>query len=131
MYVCIVTSLSLLNTDDLNNTIKTSNCMYVCNLDGLLVQPSDDHFAAVLLQQLSEIFHSMSGEKQADVCKRVMFSGALPIARDTASYAAIVAVLDGIHIHTYIYFQTSDIHGSARRRYQCFRPDRLEDFSTM
>eukprot|EP01036_Dinobryon_divergens_P031490 gene31490-40897_t len=52
-------------------------------------EDDDDHFAAVLLQQLSDIFHSMSGEKQADVCKRVMFSGALPIARDTASYAAI------------------------------------------
>ena len=32
MYVCIVTSLSLLNTDDLNNTIKTLKFMYVCTV---------------------------------------------------------------------------------------------------
>jgi len=38
----------------------------------------------------------MSALKQADVCKRVLFSAAVPIARDTASYAALVSVLDGL-----------------------------------
>lgn len=58
-------------------------------------EDDDDSFAAVLLQQLGDIFLSMSPSKQADVSKRVLFSGAVPIARDTASYAALVSVLDG------------------------------------
>jgi hypothetical protein len=53
----------------------------------------DDKYANVLLQQLSFIFNSMDSEKQSSVCKRIMYSGALPIARDTPSFTAIVSVL--------------------------------------
>lgn len=56
---------------------------------------SEDGYAAVLLQQLAHIYNSMDRTKQARVCKRVMFSGALPISRDTPSYVAMMSVLNG------------------------------------
>jgi hypothetical protein len=56
---------------------------------------SEDGYASVLLSQLAHIYNSMDRAKQGRVCKRVMFSGALPISRDTPSYVAIMSVLNG------------------------------------
>jgi hypothetical protein len=55
----------------------------------------EDLYATQLLAQLAGIYNSMSGAARQSVCKRVMFSGALPISRDTDSYTAIMSVLDG------------------------------------
>eukprot|EP01038_Epipyxis_sp_PR26KG_P008862 gene8862-11955_t len=60
-----------------------------------LEDSTEDSYANVLLQQLASIYTSMDSVKQGRVCKRVMFSGALPISRDTSSYSAIVSVLNG------------------------------------
>ncbi len=71
------------------------------SLSHLCVYPSDcvvcseDGYASVLLSQLAHIYNSMDRAKQGRVCKRVMFSGALPISRDTPSYVAIMSVLNG------------------------------------
>lgn len=54
-----------------------------------------DSYAAQLLAQLAAIYNSMDAAERQRVCKRVMFSGALPISRDTESYTAIMSVLDG------------------------------------
>lgn len=58
-------------------------------------EQTDDTYATQLLGQLAMIYATMDEAKQARVCKRVMYSGALPVARDTASYAAMISVLDG------------------------------------
>lgn len=55
----------------------------------------DDFYATQLLAQLASIYNSMDADGRQRVCKRVMFSGALPISRDTESYTAIMSVLDG------------------------------------
>ena len=60
----------------------------------------DDTYATQLLAQLATIYNSMDTEGRQRVCKRVMFSGALPISRDTESYTAIMSVLDGKHTFT-------------------------------
>ena len=55
----------------------------------------EDSYATQLLAQLASIYSSMNNNERMRVCKRVMFSGALPISRDTESYMAIMSVLDG------------------------------------
>lgn len=55
----------------------------------------EDNYATQLLSQLAMIYATMDEAKQARVCKRVMYSGALPISRDTSSYVAVMSVLDG------------------------------------
>ncbi|RYG64589.1 hypothetical protein EON64_13675 [archaeon] len=54
-----------------------------------------DVYAGALLAQLAAIYQSMSPVKQASVTKRLLTSGALPIARDTPSYASVMSVCHG------------------------------------
>jgi hypothetical protein len=56
---------------------------------------SEDNYAGLLLNQLAQIYNSMDNSKQTRVAKRLISSGALPIARDTPSYASIMSILDG------------------------------------
>ncbi len=56
---------------------------------------SEENYAGMLLNQLSLVYGSMDSNKQARVAKRLKLSGALPIARDTASYASIMSIFDG------------------------------------
>jgi hypothetical protein len=37
----------------------------------------------------------MDAAKQQRVTKRLLFSGALPLSRDTASYASVMSILEG------------------------------------
>ncbi len=62
-------------------------CMYVCSVDG--------YNAHALLYDLASVYSLMDKDKQLRVYKRVMSSGALPISRDTPSYAAVMSVLLG------------------------------------
>ena len=55
----------------------------------------EGHHAHTLLHELATVYASMDGSIQARVQKRVMFSGALPISRDTPSYAAVMSILNG------------------------------------
>ena len=52
-------------------------------------------YSRSLLDDLAAVYSTMDRETQGRVSKRVMFSGALPISRDTRSYAAVVSVLLG------------------------------------
>lgn len=61
----------------------------------IMSDESEDTYATQLLAQLAAIYNSMNANERARVSKRVMFSGALPISRDTESYMAIMSVLDG------------------------------------
>ena len=80
-------------------------CLLNVNMGALdLSQPSnvaeeytsvDGYNARGLLYDLAQIYSLMDKEKQARVYKRVMSSGALPVSRDTPSYAAVVSVLLG------------------------------------
>ncbi len=54
-----------------------------------------DDYATVILAELSNIYHTMDASKQSRVAKRLMFSGALPISRDTSSYASVMSILEG------------------------------------
>lgn len=56
---------------------------------------TDAQYALYLLQDLAAVFTLMDKETQSRVNKRVMSSGALPISRDTPSYAAVMAILQG------------------------------------
>jgi hypothetical protein len=47
------------------------------------------------LSELAFIYNSMDRSKQQRVLKRLAFSGALPLSRDTASYTAVMSVVDG------------------------------------
>ena len=83
-------------------------CMLNVNMGALniskksqLSEESDDLYATQLLAQLAGIYNSMDTERRARVSKRVMYSGALPISRDTDSYTAIMSVLDGKYIVVY------------------------------
>lgn len=58
-------------------------------------EEEDGYSAHALLYELAALHSLMDREKQARVYKRVMCSGALPIARDTPSYAAVMSVLLG------------------------------------
>jgi len=60
-----------------------------------VAEEEDELYAAQLLAQIASVYSSISSSKKMRVCKRVMFSGALPIARDTESYTAMMSVLDG------------------------------------
>jgi hypothetical protein len=55
----------------------------------------DGYDARGLLYDLASIYSQMDAEKQGRVCKRLMYSGALPVSRDTPSYAAVMSVLLG------------------------------------
>ena len=57
----------------------------------------DGYNAHGLLYDLACVYALMDRDKQARVYKRVMSSGALPISRDTPSYAAVMSVLLGRH----------------------------------
>lgn len=75
-------------------------CMLNVNMGALELSSADnleqeDNFATQLLKQLASVYNSMNAAKQAKVHKRMMFSGALPISRDTPSYVAIISVLEG------------------------------------
>lgn len=80
-------------------------CLLNVNMGALdLSQPSavaeeytsvDGYNARGLLYDLAQIYSLMDKDKQARVYKRVMSSGALPVSRDTPSYAAVVSVLLG------------------------------------
>lgn len=84
---------------------STNLLFYCCSVPTVVIKPllvsetaeasADDKYATQLLRQLSNIFASMDVAKQNRVCKRVMFSGALPLARDSPSYSAVMSVLDG------------------------------------
>lgn len=58
-------------------------------------QSGDYSYAITLLTDLAHVYHSMDREKQSRVVKRLQFSGALPLQRDTSSYATIMSILDG------------------------------------
>lgn len=79
-------------------------CMLNINMGALdLSQPaSTDEYTSVdgfnphaLLNDLAIVYALMDKEKQSRVYKRVMSSGALPLCRDTPSYAAVMSVLLG------------------------------------
>eukprot|EP00598_Pedospumella_elongata_P004268 CAMPEP_0184977100 /NCGR_PEP_ID=MMETSP1098-20130426/7851_1 /TAXON_ID=89044 /ORGANISM="Spumella elongata, Strain CCAP 955/1" /LENGTH=765 /DNA_ID=CAMNT_0027500049 /DNA_START=110 /DNA_END=2407 /DNA_ORIENTATION=- len=75
-------------------------CMLNINMGALNISNSkssgeEDLYATQLLAQLATIYHSMNASERMRVCKRVQFSGALPISRDTESYTAMMSVLDG------------------------------------
>jgi hypothetical protein len=53
------------------------------------------YHAHALLKELAAIYTKMDPATQARVCKRVQSSGALPVSRDTASYTAVMSVLNG------------------------------------
>eukprot|EP00128_Syssomonas_multiformis_P013626 Colp12_sorted_trinity150504_noHs@4650 len=73
-------------------------CMLNVNMGALNItnkSTDEDTYATQLLAQLAAIYNSMQSSERVRVSKRVMFSGALPISRDTESYTAIMSVLDG------------------------------------
>eukprot|EP00595_Chromulina_sp_UTEXLB2642_P002749 CAMPEP_0196764344 /NCGR_PEP_ID=MMETSP1095-20130614/5900_1 /TAXON_ID=96789 ORGANISM="Chromulina nebulosa, Strain UTEXLB2642" /NCGR_SAMPLE_ID=MMETSP1095 /ASSEMBLY_ACC=CAM_ASM_000446 /LENGTH=365 /DNA_ID=CAMNT_0042119637 /DNA_START=1009 /DNA_END=2106 /DNA_ORIENTATION=+ len=73
-------------------------CILNVNMNALDVNSNDSvshKEATSLLFALESIYLSMDPEKQTRVTRRVMMSGALPVARDTTSYAAIMAMLFG------------------------------------
>lgn len=75
-------------------------CMLNVNMGSLdLTRNGPDNgdagYAGLLLNQLAHVYLSMDEKKQGQVAKRLMFSGALPISRDTPSYASIMSVLHG------------------------------------
>lgn len=53
------------------------------------------YYAHALLHDLAAVFQSMSGEAQQRILRRVLHSGALPVSRDTPSYAAVMSILYG------------------------------------
>lgn len=55
----------------------------------------DDSYASYILAELANIYSTMDRSKQSQVAKRLMFSGALPISRDTPSYAAMMSIVEG------------------------------------
>lgn len=48
-----------------------------------------------MLIELAQIYHGMDRQKQNQVTRRLMLSGALPISRDTPSYAAMMSIVEG------------------------------------
>lgn len=76
---------------------------------GVIDDELDDTYATQLLAQLASIYNSMNQQERQRVCKRVMFSGALPISRDTESYTAIMSVLDGKLVGVHFKFLARDL----------------------
>jgi hypothetical protein len=74
-------------------------CMLNINMGALDISRKDgsheDAFALEMLQELTQVYNSMDREKQARVVKRLMYSGALPMSRDTSSYATMMSIVDG------------------------------------
>jgi hypothetical protein len=66
-----------------------------------------DSYASIILAELASIYHSMDRIKQGKVSKRLMFSGALPISRDTASYAAMMSIVEGGAARQFDYLGTN------------------------
>ena len=58
-------------------------------------QIMETYRAHALLYEMAALYSSLDKEKQTAIYRRVMSSGALPIARDTPSYLAIMSVLHG------------------------------------
>jgi hypothetical protein len=63
--------------------------------NGLADVLEDDTYATIILSELANIYMSMDKAKQSRVTKRLMLSGALPISRDTPSYAAMMSIVEG------------------------------------
>lgn len=53
------------------------------------------YFAYAMLYEVSNVFQMMSVDGQRRVLRRIEMSGALPVARDTASYQALLGILWG------------------------------------
>ena len=78
--------------------------MGALNISNSKSSGEEDLYATQLLAQLASIYHSMNASERMRVCKRVQFSGALPISRDTESYTAMMSVLDGMFCFLYRVF---------------------------
>jgi hypothetical protein len=65
--------------------------------DSLLIRKyrHENDNAVQLLHDLQRVYAQMSKEHQQGILQRVVSSGALPIARDTPSYAALMSMLAG------------------------------------
>eukprot|EP01040_Poterioochromonas_malhamensis_P016992 gene16992-19430_t len=72
-------------------------CMLNINMGALDVSRKDgsheDAFALEMLQELAQVYYAMDREKQTRVVNRLMVSGALPLSRDTASYATMLSIV--------------------------------------
>jgi hypothetical protein len=55
----------------------------------------DAYRAHALLHEMATIFSEMDKSAQAEVYRRVISAGSLPISRDTPSYVAVMSVLHG------------------------------------
>jgi hypothetical protein len=88
--------------------IFTLICMLNINMGALDLHPPShnnttssengddtDSYAMEMIKELAQIFYSMDREKQNKVVKRLMLSGALPLSRDTSSFATMVSIVDG------------------------------------
>jgi len=53
------------------------------------------YYAHTLLHEMASVQQKMTPEQQQKVLNRVVFSRALPVARDTPSYAAVMALISG------------------------------------
>jgi len=53
------------------------------------------YLAYAMLNEVSMVYHMMSGDSQRRVLRRLEMSGALPVARDTPSYQALLGILWG------------------------------------
>jgi hypothetical protein len=63
--------------------------------DAGAIRTAESYRADVLLQELARVYAQMPSDVQARVHSRVLSSGALPVSRDTPSYAAVMSVLLG------------------------------------
>jgi hypothetical protein len=63
--------------------------------DAGAIRTAESYRADVLLQELARVYAQMPADVQARVHSRVLSSGALPVSRDTPSYAAVMSVLLG------------------------------------
>mmetsp|Transcript_23568 Transcript_23568/g.30565 ORF Transcript_23568/g.30565 Transcript_23568/m.30565 type:complete len:728 (-) Transcript_23568:351-2534(-) len=53
------------------------------------------YYAHTLLHELASVHQKMTTEQQKKVLRRVVYSSALPVARDTPSYVAVMSLLHG------------------------------------
>lgn len=77
---------------------------------------SEDNYASAMLADLANIFNSMDKAKQSRVAKRLLFSGALPLSRDTPSYTAMMSIVEGGFAGQFQYVQAggmSDTFGGT------------------
>jgi hypothetical protein len=57
--------------------------------------------ALALLQEVLSVYEMQTKEQRMRVLRRVEMSGALPVARDTSSYLALLGVLAGSYVNSY------------------------------